>query len=237
MICALILGVTSVSASAYSRPDTRDTFVDARSPGSSPCSARRCRRSGPAWCCCTSSTPDSAGYPGRDGSTRVTLPPAADHRLLHGRLTAARRHQHVLGRGAPSDPAGDRCSAGAWSASSPGSCAPACSTSSRWNTCASPRAMGLRERTVVNQHALRNALLPTITIVGFTFAFLITGAVLDRDRLLLAGCRQLRRRGARASSTTRRSSASPSSAASRSWSPTSSPTSPTRSPTRGSRLS
>jgi len=40
------------------------------------------------------------------------------------------------------------------------------------------RAMGLRERTVVNTHALRNALLPTITIVGFAFAFLITGAVL-----------------------------------------------------------
>jgi peptide/nickel transport system permease protein len=40
------------------------------------------------------------------------------------------------------------------------------------------RAMGLRERTVVNVHALRNALLPTITIVAFTFAFLLTGAVL-----------------------------------------------------------
>ena len=40
------------------------------------------------------------------------------------------------------------------------------------------RAMGLRERTVVNSHALRNALLPTITIVAFAFAFLLTGAVL-----------------------------------------------------------
>jgi ABC-type dipeptide/oligopeptide/nickel transport system permease component len=40
------------------------------------------------------------------------------------------------------------------------------------------RAMGLRERTVVNTHALRNALLPTITIVAFAFAFLLTGAVL-----------------------------------------------------------
>jgi peptide/nickel transport system permease protein len=40
------------------------------------------------------------------------------------------------------------------------------------------RAMGLREGTVVNSHALRNALLPTITIVAFTFAFLLTGAVL-----------------------------------------------------------
>jgi ABC-type dipeptide/oligopeptide/nickel transport system permease component len=40
------------------------------------------------------------------------------------------------------------------------------------------RAMGIRERTVVNTHAMRNALLPTITIVGYSFAFLITGAVL-----------------------------------------------------------
>lgn len=40
------------------------------------------------------------------------------------------------------------------------------------------RAKGLRERSVLLRHALRNALLPTITIVGFSFAFLITGAVL-----------------------------------------------------------
>ena len=40
------------------------------------------------------------------------------------------------------------------------------------------RAMGLRERTVVNSHAMRNALLPTITVVAFLFAFLLTGAVL-----------------------------------------------------------
>lgn len=40
------------------------------------------------------------------------------------------------------------------------------------------RAMGIRERTVVNTHALRNAMLPTITIVAFAFAFLLTGAVL-----------------------------------------------------------
>jgi peptide/nickel transport system permease protein len=43
------------------------------------------------------------------------------------------------------------------------------------------RAMGLRERTVVNTHALRNALLPTITIVAFAFAFLLTGAVLTEQ--------------------------------------------------------
>lgn len=40
------------------------------------------------------------------------------------------------------------------------------------------RAKGLSERQVLRKHALRNALLPTLTIVGFSFAFLITGAVL-----------------------------------------------------------
>ena len=40
------------------------------------------------------------------------------------------------------------------------------------------RAMGLSERDVVHGHAMRNALLPTITIVGFSFAFLLTNAFL-----------------------------------------------------------
>ena len=65
-----------------------------RSPGSSPCSVRRCRRSGPAWCCCTSSTPDSAGSRGRGGSTRVTLPrrgsPASTRSTRCSTATSAR---------------------------------------------------------------------------------------------------------------------------------------------------
>ncbi len=40
------------------------------------------------------------------------------------------------------------------------------------------RAKGLRERVVVLRHALRNALIPTVTIVGLTFASLLSGAVL-----------------------------------------------------------
>jgi peptide/nickel transport system permease protein len=40
------------------------------------------------------------------------------------------------------------------------------------------RAKGLRERRVVLVHALRNALLPFITLVGLAFPFLLTGAVL-----------------------------------------------------------
>ncbi|MDQ2905063.1 MAG: ABC transporter permease [Chloroflexota bacterium] len=38
------------------------------------------------------------------------------------------------------------------------------------------RAKGLRERTVVYRHALRNALIPLVTITGVTLGLLITGA-------------------------------------------------------------
>ena len=40
------------------------------------------------------------------------------------------------------------------------------------------RAKGAREPRVVVNHALRNVMIPTLTIIGFSFAYLITGAVL-----------------------------------------------------------
>ncbi|HEV8669893.1 MAG TPA: ABC transporter permease [Candidatus Limnocylindria bacterium] len=40
------------------------------------------------------------------------------------------------------------------------------------------RAKGLRERVIVLRHALRNALIPTVTIIGLTFGSLLSGAVL-----------------------------------------------------------
>jgi peptide/nickel transport system permease protein len=40
------------------------------------------------------------------------------------------------------------------------------------------RAKGLRERRVLLVHALRNALLPVITLFGLALPFLLTGAVL-----------------------------------------------------------
>jgi len=40
------------------------------------------------------------------------------------------------------------------------------------------RAKGLRERLVVLRHGLRNALIPTVTIIGLTFGSLLSGAVL-----------------------------------------------------------
>jgi peptide/nickel transport system permease protein len=39
------------------------------------------------------------------------------------------------------------------------------------------RAKGLGERLVVYKHALRNALVPTVTVIGISFAVLISGAV------------------------------------------------------------
>ena len=40
------------------------------------------------------------------------------------------------------------------------------------------RAKGLRERTVLFRHALRNALIPVVTILGFQFGMLLGGAVI-----------------------------------------------------------
>jgi peptide/nickel transport system permease protein len=40
------------------------------------------------------------------------------------------------------------------------------------------RAKGLSERTVIYKHALRNAMIPTITVTGLAFGGLLSGAVL-----------------------------------------------------------
>lgn len=40
------------------------------------------------------------------------------------------------------------------------------------------RAKGLRPRTVLRRHALRNAMLPTITLIALTLSHIVTGAIL-----------------------------------------------------------
>jgi ABC-type dipeptide/oligopeptide/nickel transport system permease component len=40
------------------------------------------------------------------------------------------------------------------------------------------RAKGLKERSVLTGHALRNALLPSITLLGLNFGYLLAGAVI-----------------------------------------------------------
>jgi len=49
------------------------------------------------------------------------------------------------------------------------------------------RAKGLREITVVWRHAVRNALLPVVTIIGLNFGLLVAGAVLTETVFGLAG--------------------------------------------------
>ena len=40
------------------------------------------------------------------------------------------------------------------------------------------RAKGLRRERIINKHALRNALIPVVTIVGLQFGFLLSGAII-----------------------------------------------------------
>lgn len=49
------------------------------------------------------------------------------------------------------------------------------------------RAKGLNERTVVFRHAVRNALLPVVTVIGLNFGILISGAVLTETIFGLTG--------------------------------------------------
>ncbi|MGA8904158.1 MAG: ABC transporter permease [Candidatus Bathyarchaeia archaeon] len=49
------------------------------------------------------------------------------------------------------------------------------------------RARGLKERTVVYAYALRNAMLPIVTIMGLQFAILLSGAILTETEFSILG--------------------------------------------------
>jgi ABC-type dipeptide/oligopeptide/nickel transport system permease component len=53
------------------------------------------------------------------------------------------------------------------------------------------RAKGCREKDVINTHARKNALIPTVTVIGLSFAGLLSGAVLTETTFSLAGIGQL----------------------------------------------
>ena len=53
------------------------------------------------------------------------------------------------------------------------------------------RAKGVYERLVVSRHALRNALLPAITVIGLEFTFLVGGLVVTEQVFNLNGIGQL----------------------------------------------
>ena len=53
------------------------------------------------------------------------------------------------------------------------------------------RAKGLKEHLVINRHALRNALLPVVTIIGMEFSFFIGGLVVTEQVFNLNGLGRL----------------------------------------------
>jgi peptide/nickel transport system permease protein len=53
------------------------------------------------------------------------------------------------------------------------------------------RAKGLVKRIIVNRHALKNAMLPVVTVIGIEFAFLIGGLVVTEQVFNLNGVGRL----------------------------------------------
>ena len=53
------------------------------------------------------------------------------------------------------------------------------------------RAKGCKEKVVIHQHTLRNALIPTVTVIGLSIAGLLGGAVLTETTFNLDGIGQL----------------------------------------------
>jgi ABC-type dipeptide/oligopeptide/nickel transport system permease component len=53
------------------------------------------------------------------------------------------------------------------------------------------RAKGCKEKDVINNHAKKNAMIPTVTVIGLGFGGLLTGAVLTETTFGLAGLGQL----------------------------------------------
>ncbi len=53
------------------------------------------------------------------------------------------------------------------------------------------RAKGCDEKVVINSHALKNALIPTVTVIGLNFAGLLSGAILTETTFNLHGVGEL----------------------------------------------
>ena len=53
------------------------------------------------------------------------------------------------------------------------------------------RAKGCKEKDVINTHAKKNAMIPTVTVIGLGFGALLTGAVLTETTFGLAGIGEL----------------------------------------------
>jgi peptide/nickel transport system permease protein len=55
----------------------------------------------------------------------------------------------------------------------------------------SARAKGCKERDVVNKHALKNSMIPTVTLIGMSFGYLVIGSTLIEQTFSLNGMGRL----------------------------------------------
>jgi len=53
------------------------------------------------------------------------------------------------------------------------------------------RAKGLLEKIIINRHALKNSMLPVVTVIGIEFAFLMGGLVVTEQVFNLNGIGRL----------------------------------------------
>ena len=53
------------------------------------------------------------------------------------------------------------------------------------------RAKGMAEKIIINRHALKNAMLPVVTVIGIEFAFLMGGLVVTEQVFNLNGLGRL----------------------------------------------
>jgi peptide/nickel transport system permease protein len=53
------------------------------------------------------------------------------------------------------------------------------------------RAKGLNRRQAIQRHALRNAMIPVLTIIGLQFSFLLAGAIIIENVFFLPGLGRL----------------------------------------------
>ncbi len=99
-----------------------------------------------------------------------------------------------LGVAAPPDPAEHRARHRLHGADRAHHARDACSTCSRRTTCAPRRRRGSRRASVLVGHALKNAAVPIMTVIGIGIALLISGAIVTETVFAIPGHRPADRR-------------------------------------------
>ena len=130
------------------------------------------------------------------GGAELLARPVADRRIRREPRVAAVLGLPAARRGAVDERAvPDRSPPSRWGCPTPPSSSASCAGSLldviATDYVRTARAKGLAERAVIFRHALRNALVPILTVVGLTFAALMGGAVVTETVFSIPGMGQL----------------------------------------------